>query len=276
MNRNTLTTISNYDCFVTNLIAFRIESIKLQTTRSKGQYTTHRLFYITGGSCKFVLNDNSVIHAATHDILYFPPDVLYSCVWDSNPDNGAMTLQFRLECGGKELFLADDVTLLLRDKYGVYQSLFQTMVSVFGDGKSGYKIKCQSLFLELLYSLIPDLIKHPPGGKHSSVYKGILYIENNYLSEIDVNKVAEICSLCPSAFRQKFHAVCGMSPIQYKNYLKMKKAAELLQTGDFTVSEVAEQLGFEDIYYFNKMFKKYYRLSPGKFRISSRTESEGV
>jgi two-component system response regulator YesN len=57
-----------------------------------------------------------------------------------------------------------------------------------------------------------------------------------------------------------------MSPIQYKNHLTMKKAAELLKTGMFTASEAASEVGITDVCYFNRMFKKFYNVSPGKYR----------
>ena len=56
-----------------------------------------------------------------------------------------------------------------------------------------------------------------------------------------------------------------MSPIEYKNMLKIKKAAELLKTGGFSVTETAKEVNIEDIYYFSKMFKKYMGITAQNF-----------
>ena len=61
-----------------------------------------------------------------------------------------------------------------------------------------------------------------------------------------------MCNMSSSSFRQKFHNATGMSPIKYKNYIIMRKASELIKSGEFTISEVADKLNFDDIYYFNR------------------------
>jgi AraC-like DNA-binding protein len=98
-----------------------------------------------------------------------------------------------------------------------------------------------------------------------------MYIENHYMDKINVNDLAKLCALSPTAFRMKFHEKTGMSPIEYKNMLIMKKAAELLSTGLYHVSEVAAKVGISDICYFNRSFKKIYKISPGKYK-SDRLE----
>lgn len=46
----------------------------------------------------------------------------------------------------------------------------------------------------------------------------------------------------------------------------MKKAAQLLRIGIYTVSEVAYEVGINDVCYFNRAFKKVYGMPPGKYR----------
>ena len=57
-----------------------------------------------------------------------------------------------------------------------------------------------------------------------------------------------------------------MSPIKYKNYLLMKKAAELLHTGELTAEQIAVELGIDDPYYFSRLFKSFYGVPPGKYK----------
>ena len=57
-----------------------------------------------------------------------------------------------------------------------------------------------------------------------------------------------------------------MSPIEYKNALAMEKAAELLKTGLYTVSEVSLAVGIEDACYFSRLFKRTFGASPGKYK----------
>ena len=73
----------------------------------------------------------------------------------------------------------------------------------------------------------------------------------------DIDNLAKMCYISPATFRRKFKKTTGMSPVEYRNMLKIKKAADLLKTGEFSVSEVSKAVGIDDIYYFSKMFKKY-------------------
>ena len=53
---------------------------------------------------------------------------------------------------------------------------------------------------------------------------------------------------------------------EHGTYQRQLKAAELLRSGLYTASEVALEVGINDICYFNRMLKKYYNISPGKYK----------
>ena len=268
MDIEALKKICSGTCFARKLAGQIIShsNISPKTVRSKGQCRTQRFFYIQGGSAKFELNDKTIF-CNKGDILYLPADITYVCYWDEgNVENAAILIQFELYVSDVKTSLSDDMFIILNDEQGTYLKQFLLFANTYNDGRFGYKIQCQSIILNILYSFITELIKAPHPQKNSTVYKGIMYIENHYMSDIDVNELAKMCSLCPTAFRSQFHAITGMSPIQYKNHLTMKKAAELLRSGLYTSSEVAIEVGINDICYFNRMFKKFYKIPPGKYK----------
>lgn len=55
-----------------------------------------------------------------------------------------------------------------------------------------------------------------------------------------------------------------MSPVEYINKLRIKKACELLKSGMYTVSEAAEKTGFTNVYYFSRIFKSITGVNPKK------------
>ena len=61
-----------------------------------------------------------------------------------------------------------------------------------------------------------------------------------------------------------------MSPIEYFIHLKMQKACQLLYTEDSRVKQIAALLGYDDPYYFSRLFKKYMNTSPETYRKSVR------
>ena len=274
MDLKILRQICENGCYATNIFSVIPKRIVQHTVRTKGQYFTQRLFYIREGWTKFVLNDGSVITCKKGDIVYLPPDITYESHWNEEGESGAILLRFDLVSEGAPAVLFDEIFIIAHDSYGEYLALFLQLHAAFERGLVGYKLKCQSVFLDLLHLLAHHLQRQESIRENGAIHRAIYFIENHCFEELDLDAIAKMCSLCPSAFRRHFRAATGMSPIRYKNSLMMKKAAELLQTGDFSVSEVARALGIEDIYYFNRIFKQFYGMPPGKFKAGELGKDE--
>lgn len=61
-----------------------------------------------------------------------------------------------------------------------------------------------------------------------------------------------------------------MSPMDYFIHLKLQKACLLLYTDDIKVKDIALLVGYDDPYYFSRLFKKYQGLSPDQYRVLRR------
>ena len=254
---------------ICNLALQRIhrDNIAPRTVRTKGQYGMQRLFCILGGRAKYELTNKTIL-CEKGDILYLPPDATYVCTWEAESrSNSAVLVQFDLICDGEKLLLADEMFRICRDRQGKYRELFLQLVTCYTEGRFGYKLKCQAIALELLHSILTET-SPSPHPREDKVHRAIRYVEDHYQEPIDVDALAQSCSLCPAAFRSKFHAATGMSPIEYKNHLAMEQASELLRTGLYTVSEVARAVGIEDLSYFSRLFKRAFGAPPGKFKNS--------
>lgn len=92
------------------------------------------------------------------------------------------------------------------------------------------------------------------------------FIQQNYREEIRLREIADSASISESECLRCFRAAIGTTPIQYVKQYRLQKAAELLKTQGFNVSETAEQCGFTDMSYFAKEFRKAYGCTPSKYR----------
>lgn len=86
-----------------------------------------------------------------------------------------------------------------------------------------------------------------------------------------VEDVAGSLGVGYSWFRQRFKAVTGVSPMQYRNRLIMNRAKELLVTEEHSISDLAYMLGFENAGQFSTAFRKMEGVTPSKFRDDNRT-----
>ncbi|MDD2601217.1 MAG: AraC family transcriptional regulator [Kiritimatiellae bacterium] len=83
---------------------------------------------------------------------------------------------------------------------------------------------------------------------------------------INFQRLASELGVSYSALRHNFKQITGLSPGQYKMQIQINKACALLRNSDLTVAQIAEQLGFESIYYFSRLFKNKTGLSPLAYR----------
>lgn len=99
-----------------------------------------------------------------------------------------------------------------------------------------------------------------------------IFLEHVGDFDFDLSTVLENTGYSPNHFRKLFREQCGCTPVQFFNQLKVQKAKqELLQHKTImTISEIARSCGFQDPYYFSRMFKKLTGLSPMQYYKQSK------
>ncbi len=225
-----------------------------------------RFFYVTTGKITFT-TPGGTLSAEAGDIVYLPCDISYTSDWEKEDDIGYITIEFLLFSDGNEPFRASkEICMLCHDKGRVYLPAFENLCEVWRSGVLGYGLRSRSLFYDLLTRLSLESINRNLRHSHKSIYKAILYIENHYLEDIRADELAGMCGMCQSYFRRCFASYAGMPPVTYKNYLRIRKAAELLKTGEYTVREAAELVNICDTAYFNKLFKSFFGVNPKEFK----------
>ena len=95
----------------------------------------------------------------------------------------------------------------------------------------------------------------------------LAYLNENYASKISLDQLAKNVFMSPSYICKLFKQEIGESPINYLIRLRMEKARELLLTQtSYSIKKIACLVGYEDIYQFSKLFKKYYGVAPSYYR----------
>ncbi|MDE2027790.1 MAG: response regulator transcription factor [Candidatus Omnitrophica bacterium] len=107
-------------------------------------------------------------------------------------------------------------------------------------------------------------------GIHAKVEQAKQFIERNFDKKIMLEDVAAQICLSPKYFSRVFKEVCGQSFNEYRLSVKINRASELLKKSDYTVTEIANQLGYENLESFIRMFEKITTLSPSQYRQKNR------
>lgn len=102
---------------------------------------------------------------------------------------------------------------------------------------------------------------------YDPIYRAKAIIEEKVNSrELDFQNVAGSVYMGYENFRRRFKIQVGLSPNQYFIKTKIEKAKEMLLYTNLEIKEIAEKLGFEDPYYFSRIFKDKVKVSPANYR----------
>lgn len=94
--------------------------------------------------------------------------------------------------------------------------------------------------------------------KHEArIIRTLEYIHNNYSEKISIESLCKEAFLSRSTFLRSFKSVCGMSPIEYLNHYRCKKAIEQVQSSNCSKTEIAHNCGFYDLSHMERILKKY-------------------
>jgi AraC-like DNA-binding protein len=97
----------------------------------------------------------------------------------------------------------------------------------------------------------------------------IFFMRNKLAEKLTLEDLALMNKLSASHFSSLFRKGTGMSPLDYFIHLKLQQACLLLLTTEIKVKRIAADLGYEDPYYFSRLFKKYMKISPLQYRSST-------
>ncbi len=176
-------------------------------------------------------------------------------------------------------------TLLLDSQDSISGKLMDNIHSVIStnmDKEYGYELITKSLlcqfWVQLLELLTPQAA--PSSQPHSlsldeiRVKDAILFIESHYAEQLTLEQIAFSVHISKSECCRCFKRVLQFSPIEYLMRYRILKAVTMMQDNDPTfrnISDLAFSIGFNNVSYFNKVFKQYVKCTPTEYKRNLKT-----
>lgn len=102
---------------------------------------------------------------------------------------------------------------------------------------------------------------------HNDILKAMMsYVDKNYMKNITLSELAGAGGVSRSLCNSIFNKYTNMTPIEYIMHYRTRKVADLLQSGDMSMPEIAELTGFSNASYMAETFKKFYKFSPREYK----------
>lgn len=107
--------------------------------------------------------------------------------------------------------------------------------------------------------------RYMPTQKQKKIAPAIDYISQHYNTDITNDLLSALTGLSTVYFRKLFTELMGLSPIAYVQRLRIEKAMEMLKSDYSSLSDIAQTLGYPNIYDFSRAFKKHTGIAPSKY-----------
>lgn len=247
-----------------------------------------RLFYSIRGYGKIKV-ESTVYEMMPHSLLIInsgipyqilPPDISVNYIsinfdftWSASsvsmPVNPVLKADFK-----KEMLLDfntfDDAkilsTVLYVENIDIIQKKLTSITQEYLQKLLYYEHKCSHLLAECL----TDTLRFKKIGNHtleSEVSNRVLsYIQDNYKENITNQSIGKTFGYHPNHISYLIKHLTGMPIHQYIIHVRLINAINLLENSSLSISEIAYACGFCDAAYFSGYFKKYFGISPSKYR----------
>lgn len=248
---------------------------------------------VLDGSCDYRINlDTFVINKgdiliidsqSLHSLTYIPNQNMTwaSFVFNINMLKSSNTDGVLLKYIAPLLNHEHQLPIIIKDNINCYSKIFNVIENIiycYYEKDIAYELELKSLlfkFFSLLYK--NDLIEKHQDKNSLTInttdkIKLILnYINDHYSEDISINTLAELCEYSQYHFMRFFKKHIGLTCIQYINNLRLEKSSILLTSTNNTIMDISLEVGFDNLSYFNKLFKRKYNLTPKEFRTVNST-----
>ncbi|HPJ65558.1 MAG TPA: response regulator [Flexilinea sp.] len=131
------------------------------------------------------------------------------------------------------------------------------------------------LFRGIVDSMLEEKTEQTDISAQDAVEKAIAYVNEHYCEKITLTGIAQMVGVSSSYFSTMFSRLTGENLIAYITRLRIEKAAELIRSGSFNLTETAFMVGYEDYAYFSRIFRKAMGVSPRDYASNQETEDKG-
>ena len=259
-------------------LSFQLESITKSKYDSDWHSTLHthpftELFYVVDGKGEFNIQGQR-FPVKANDFVIINPQVEHTEL--SSPDEpleyivlGINGLSFSnltpVSEGGHPFSFFN-----LRDEQKDILRYLNAMVQEATSQSMSYELVCHNLLEILLIKILRHQHFDLEVGKQSKATKDVSfikhYLETYYHESIQLEDLASMTHLSRFYISHSFKKEIGMSPMEYLIAIRIKESKILLRTTNYSISQVADIVGFTTPTYFSKQFRKSTGISPTDYR----------
>lgn len=178
--------------------------------------------------------------------------------------SGSMINEFNNRLNTNKFILPTEITY---DKQiiEVWYEMYKALENNFSAPNLAYANLCLYRFLS--FFLCPDKKMSVPEVENP-IDLSIMYMRSNIDKSMSVEDLAKQLQYSCSHYTTLFKKKTGLAPIEYFIRMKIHYACQLLSQSDLKIKNITDKIGYNDSFYFSRLFKKITGKSPKEYRRS--------
>lgn len=169
-----------------------------------------------------------------------------------------------------------------REEYYVLRNYLSELLFEVIEKHDDYDDIVRESILELLYHLLNNfhyLFYDEESLKGDDVqleryHRIAKYISNNYMEKVSLQDIAKHEFLSTQYLSYKIKNAFGYTFNDFLNFIRVVESTKLLLDTEMNISEISEEVGFSHVRYYNKHFKRHYKLTPMQYRKKYKVDDE--
>lgn len=243
---------------------------KLYTDRPKGR-KDYQFLYVVSGKAHFYFDGVKEIVSAGNIVIYRPGES--QRYWYCGNDKTEVFWVHFTGSDVKEFFekygITREVHVVHIGESYEYKKIFQQMIKELKLCKEDYEQLLANHLHNLMITIHRSVNRKLEGRNQAmgnEIDEAIAYFHMNYNKPINIEEYAKSIHMSVRWFIRNFKEHTKTTPAQYILSLRIINAKALLMQTDYDVKEIANIVGYENAFYFSRIFKKQTGLSPTEYR----------
>ncbi len=153
-------------------------------------------------------------------------------------------------------------------------AVFHKLCTILNHGYSKREIEISNFkALHFVTSLIYHREIDPQTNNVDAIDSSIAFMKDNIGVKISLKELAQKQNVSITYYSKMFRQKTGSSPVNYFNELKIQRSCQELFFTDKSIKKICAELGFDDQYYFSRLFSKVTGISPSMYKQIQKKKS---
>ena len=244
------------------------------------------IYYLLQGERNYFIDQRSY-HVKKGDLVLINKNLLHktSTIDQNNPEHERILIQF-----DQSLFSSLAAEMKIAELFNIFkkkenvlslnpeqqlwleEELFNLTAEHKKENTAENLLYIKIMIVELLIFIKRISLKSAaqnldyPNQKHKNISEIAAYINQNFKKSLSLSQLAAKFNYSSAYLSRAFKEVTGFNFVEYKNNVRIKEASKLLLQSDLSVTEIATEVGYNNITHFGRIFKEFTELSPLEYR----------